>query len=95
MYVEVRNKLHNHFYGNKTKVLSCSSHVFMNWNDLVEWYNGIDNYMCITCCTNICCAFKNVVPSFKTFSNAFVCSCLHFSKIDYIFFVINLLYFVK
>jgi hypothetical protein len=43
MSVEIGNKLHNMFYGYKTKVLSCSSHVFMNWNDLVERYNGIDN----------------------------------------------------
>jgi hypothetical protein len=30
MSVEVENKLHNFFYGNKTKVLSCFSHLFMN-----------------------------------------------------------------
>jgi len=77
------------------KALSCFSHVFMNWNDFVEWYNEIDNDMCIACCTNICCAFKNVVPSFLICSNASICSCLHFKKIDYIFFVTNLYFFVK
>jgi hypothetical protein len=47
MFVEVGDKLCNLFCNNKTKVLPCSSHVFMNWNDLVEWYNIIDNDMCI------------------------------------------------
>ncbi len=71
------------------KALSCFSHVFTNWNDFVEWYNETNNDMCIACYTNICCAFKNVVPSFL------ICSCLHLKKIDYIFFVTNLSTFVK
>jgi hypothetical protein len=68
MFVEVINKLHNIFYNNEMNVLSCSSHVFMNYNDFVEWYSeNFDNDMCTSCCTNICCAFKNVVPNFLKF----------------------------
>jgi hypothetical protein len=81
MYVEVDHKLCNISYGNKTKALSCCSCVFMNWNDLVEGYNGIDNDMCIACCTNICCAFKNVVPIFLICSNVFVVHVYIFLKL--------------
>ncbi len=95
MSIEVGDKLCNIFNGNKTKTLSCSSHVFMNWNDLVEWHNGINKYMCRTCCTNICYAFKNVVPNFLIHSNIFVCSCWHFCKTYYISFITHLSPFVN
>jgi hypothetical protein len=28
------------FCGNNTNDLSCCSQVFINWNALIDWYNG-------------------------------------------------------
>jgi len=50
------------FLCNKNKnILSCFSHVFINWNGFIEWLNCINNVMCIVHWMYICCAFKNTL----------------------------------
>lgn len=70
------DKLFDILCGGNTKVLSSSLHMIINRNDFVEFYNGIDNVICIVCWIDICYAFKNAFPisnSFKCF-NFFVFS---------------------
>jgi hypothetical protein len=78
------------FCGNNTNVLSCYWHVFINWNDLVEWYNGMYNVICTTCYIDICCAFKNAFLSFLMFSYTYVCSCFHLFNMIFIYWITNL-----
>jgi hypothetical protein len=46
------------------KALSCFSLVFMNWNDLVEWYNIIDNDMCIAIAQTFVVHLRMLFPTF-------------------------------
>jgi hypothetical protein len=94
IYVESKGK-HSKFFVEIIQKPYFLLHMYLWMKRFVAWCNGIDNVIWIACWTNICCASKNAFPSFLICLNAFVCSCLHFSKINYIFCVIDLSVFVK
>jgi len=72
-FVEVGDKLFDILCGGNTKVLSSSLHMIINRNDLVEFYNGIDNDICIVSWIDICYALKNAFPIFNSFKCSNFC----------------------